>query len=68
MDRLHQNIRVTNKCPTTTRMKRIDNAFRGPIDITQDIVSTRVDAAPQQSSSQPSRSLSRHSVLKVIHR
>jgi hypothetical protein len=48
MHRSHQNIRVTNKCPTTTRIKRIDNAFRSAIDITQEIISTPVDAAPQQ--------------------
>ena len=48
MDRSHQNIRATNKCPTTTRIKRIDNAFRSAIDITQEIVNTRVDVALQQ--------------------
>jgi hypothetical protein len=49
-------------------MKRIGNKFLGAIDITYEIVSPSVEAASQKQSSQASRTLSSHGVLKFIHR
>ena len=45
MDRLHQDIHITNIGPITTRMKRIGKAFPNAIALTQEIVSTSVDVA-----------------------